>query len=276
MIMHTNSMLLKEKKLTTADRHMSKFKKKYNFVPDANNRNTGQITVDGRQYPVDLDINNPFINTNSGVFPRNTITDLTPGDKQGKIFIDKNFMKLKPKQSNAVLQHEIGHNRLHSLSSNTPNLIKNAEHIGSIDSQAGAYARAVHYIDPDTPKKTAKKFIRDSVLDDAKDYKKRAKKVPENIKKSRGEMYSYMKKYTSPENDHINQREFEADRYAANHSGHPVTGASGKSQLKRGLRNLYKQQKDNWYNRYAQTVDYEKRSKALNDKRIADYPLYKQ
>lgn len=289
--------VIERKKLTTTDRHMSKFKKKYNFVPDANNKNTGQITVDGRQYPIDLDINNPFVNTINGDLPRNTITDLSPGDKQGKIFIDKKFMNLKPKQSDAILQHEIGHNRIHSMSSNTPNLIKNAEHMGSVDTQASGYARAAQQIDPNVPKKAVKKIIRDAMLDGGKDYKKRAKNVPENIKKSRGEMYSYMKKYTSPENEHINQKEFEADRYAVNHSGHPITKVSGKSQLKRGLRNIYKQQKNSIskhpqryipdgidmspleYNRrihVAQTADYEKRSKALNDKRIAEYPLYKQ
>ena len=114
--------LMLEKK-TREEYAVDKFKKRYKFEPDEPGSKTGTITVNGEKHRVDIDHNKYLMGketidpvTGKGVeyaqIPRYTSTDLT----SGKITLGKEyFSRVKnQKRRDAVLNHEIGHKKLHS------------------------------------------------------------------------------------------------------------------------------------------------------------------
>lgn len=119
----SNDNLFTEK-ATTEQYRLSKFKQRYHYDPTAKN-----IVVNGETYKVDLD------NYKSGTMQvkdskgnqvttiRQTAADLQNSDPV--IHFDENFFKLKnPKRMDAILQHEIGHTKMHSLDTDSPHMDK--------------------------------------------------------------------------------------------------------------------------------------------------------
>lgn len=106
--------IIMEKK-TREEYAVDKFKKRYNFKPDKPGSKSGTITVDGNEYDIDIDHRKSLLNRDNRVEPRSTSTSL----KSGKIALDDTFFKniKNQKRRDAILNHEIGHVRLHSAKS---------------------------------------------------------------------------------------------------------------------------------------------------------------
>ena len=87
------------KRLTRERRNIDKFKKRHKF-DSVNNT----ITVNGEKYKVDLNLD------------KNKDTQSVVGkNKQPEIQFNRKIFKLKPKQTDAVLQHEIGHSKMNMI-----------------------------------------------------------------------------------------------------------------------------------------------------------------
>lgn len=185
------------------------FKKKYKFKTDGNNPNEGYITVDGKTYQVVLDADIP------------TCADANV------IYLDKTFWKLKnPERRAATLQHEIGHIELgHSTGTDNwggntytmfinnpskyPKLIKAA--IECMKKDPNFDKNQIDLIEQDPNKffgnfnYTISMYLmnhRDQILAIANGGTRGISNASRYIPKN------------AP--DHLNPKEFEADRYAAN------------------------------------------------------------
>ena len=281
-----------ERRLTPVDRHLYKFKKKYNFVPDKDDRNRGTITVDGKDYPVELDINSKTMVTDDGqTVPRQTAHEIT--SKKGTIHLDKNNFRMNSKRSDAMLQHEIGHAKMHNFHPESKLRMRNAAHPDIVNTHAGTVSNITYYGVNSPFIQRQKHQLRKAINDeyDTPEYRSKARSAGKDQYNSRQKMFNHMRQYDGTISLHQNPLEYEADRYAANHANHG-SQSNGASQVKRALRQVYKyarqdadkQLKDySPHNRKAiaavnnkvSSNDYNARSKALNDQVIANYPLYK-
>ena len=114
---------LMEKK-TREEYGVDKFKKRYDFKPDAPGSKRGTITVDGEKHKVDIDHKkltrkSARMDRKSGKIvgdediPRTTSTDMYSGEiALGPEY----FTRIKnQKRRDGILKHEIGHKKIHSL-----------------------------------------------------------------------------------------------------------------------------------------------------------------
>ena len=241
-----------------------KFKKKYDYDPK-----TKTIKgPDGERIEVDIDIKNPKMKVKN-IFGGDTDSDRkTSSDKLSKtpkINLDYRFFKYKnQKRRDAVLQHEIGHTKLHSLNTSKSNLktkSAGADIINEIiDDMGKNYVRNKAATEDEVKKmkergslkirkdQMTRKYEKD--MDENKESSKLRNSAYEKFKKDE-EDYKYFKprksntdeqnkkenrrKPASMTDPHASVKEFEADRYAAN--------KAGSSELKKALREGYKMNK---------------------------------
>ena len=258
------------------------FKKKYNFEPDKPGSDTGTITdKEGKKYRVDME-KSSTMDVSGYEVPRQTAADLN--DEEGKINLDKNFFKLKGsnkgERRDAMLQHEIGHQKLHNMNPNNTmvedknrnmkvfkstikNMIKDQTD-GIVDiSRKGSddEKRTVHDVRKDIYDNYGAKEYASSI---------RATKQERN---QREKDHSAAKKFERP-GIHMNAEEYEADRHAANRTSESAT--------KKGIRDFYKNNyrdiKDKNVRKYLKkvgTADTQQRSKALKDPDMRRANTYK-
>ena len=260
------------------------FKKKYNFKEDKPGSNTGTITVDGKTHKVDMKKSSTAKIGDQEV-PRQTANVMTGNDR--KILLDKNYFKLKGSHNNerrdAILQHEIGHGRLHGVDSDKDKkstkvfkdtITKNTKDQSGLDISKikKCYGVSGHNL---------RKTIYDN--NGAKDY---VKDMDKSKIKDREAAYSKAKKYEKSA-AHANASEFEADRYAANRTS--------ERAVKKGVNNAYRLAKQDKsiksanglknkddiknvrkYINNTQATDMKQRSKALKDKDLRDEKIYKK
>lgn len=220
-------------KATTEQYRLSKFKQKYHY-----NDKDKTIVVDGEKYKVDLDKYKSGTMTvrdkdgkSVGVSIRATSAELAQGDPI--INIDRNFFKLKnSKRQDAILQHEIGHTKLHNVNPDN-------QHINSDAMSPIAYEQTFNtqyrnlkkqYGDFFT-KEEMYKIVKESIPPKSAYVQKMRNSELEQ--KMRTEMINYAKKYEKTnKSEHANVDEFEADRYAAN--------KTSAKDLKRAVREVSK------------------------------------
>ena len=272
-----------------------KFKKKYKFVPDKPGSNKGTITINGEKRHVDMG-KSSMVNFGGQDTVRQTAADIN--SKNGDILLDKNYFKLKnQKRRDAVIQHEVGHTKLHSVRGDSnvadPRSFspknrgvarRNAYNGGKENLESmGKETLKMFGIDPSS--KSTRKMLNDN-LDDAmgksdKKYNERSKKNP--YRKEREELLKQAGKYRSKSSSHANEQEFEADRFAANRAGaknlkagvREYTNKNKKTYKNmKGLSNDQKKQLIKNYNK-VNAIDQKARSKALKDKKLRDAELYK-
>lgn len=223
---------------TKAEYGERSFKKKYDFIPDKPGARTGTILVDGKRQRVDFDKTKDIDataldGTEKGKIIRQTKSDII--DDDSTITLDNHFFRLKGSNKNqrrdAILQHEVGHTRLHPLSANSSTLDKSKStplaHKQSLDAAIKSFG-----IDPDEflDKETRKDLNRAT---GSEQYKKMS--LRNSSKEARTERNKGIKaasKYVKKDNPHSSTIEIEADRYAANRTS--------PSALKRGVREYAK------------------------------------
>ena len=247
----SNDNLFTEK-ATTEQYRLSKFKQKYHYDPT-----NKTIVVNGETYKVDLDnykSGTVPIRNNDGSICRNangkvacTIRHMSVQTSSDDpiITFDEDFFKLKnTKRMDAMLQHEIGHSKMHSMN-------PKSSHIDTsiISSEQFAEFVKTNWKDVEdqitenfkdimgrVPTREEKKWIQEQT----QDYFERRKKeymqlsTDDSKKKIRDDMIKIARKYEKRlESSHANTKEFEADRYAANRTS--------EKDVKRAIRDSYKQ-----------------------------------
>lgn len=246
-------------KATTEEYRISKFKQKYQYDPKKKT-----IIIDGEKYRCDLDNLSSKkakiepLNPNSETIDR-TICITTTGD-ESTVILTKDFFNLKnPKRSEAVLQHEVGHSKLHSRNPKNPHLNKEVfskevydDAINELfDEGYREFCKTMkeycieNKIDPKyyhkmVDSKIVKAFIMKKIQKVYPMSKFEAKKMDKHAIKStvRSDMRKAFKEYEKKELcDHANVDEFEADRYAAN--------KTSTKDIKKGVAELYKNQRKN-------------------------------
>ena len=226
------------KRLTSEQRRLYKFKKKYDFQPES--KYIGTINVNGRRQKINLDT---FHN-------KEIITNI--GDDNAQISMDRSSFKMKPKRTAALLNHELGHAKMHytrSTSKVGDKRFGNEKYIRT---------RGEQYRGNDLEKFILSKYDRGYLL--------QSYKVDPEFKKKHEDIYNYMNKKYTDYSHNVDPLEIEADRYAANQVG--------KANVKRGLRNYNKLMRKNDKNK-DQSKAVEIRSKALDDPKIASSDIYK-
>lgn len=224
-------------------RALDRFKKRYDYDSD-----TGTISVDGKLYKVDIDINHDYIcvKTNGRNIWKVRETGVDPNDNS-KIILDKDFFKLKNgRRRNTVLQHDIAHSKLHTTKAPVDNeedtpidktkmsnevLKYNAlrkgsrvyrDYIRQGKSPSEAQKQAVNVATAERDNDNAKKYREIQKLNMNKDAIDEREKTFKHARKLADDLNT---KYN---NGHLNGLEIEADRYAAN--------KSNEREVKRGLR----------------------------------------
>lgn len=289
-------------KKTQVEYRMEKFKKKYHYDPQKKT-----INVNGETYRVDLNTNKKTIEIvdkdgNKTQVYRQTMAELNSDDPV--IYLDENFFKLKnAKRQDAVLQHEIGHTKLHNMNSKNPHLdTSNISPEIYLEILQSTYKEAVITAGykPQDISSSDKRIIIDALrkqLPEKDQYVQKMSKDQLKVK-MRQEMIQILKKYEKNSASHANFKEFEADRYAANRTS--------KKDLKKGVREyakkattdkaVRKQLQFSGYddtdaklkggknsyvdvfrkqNNKQNTTDYNQRAKALNDKKVEASKVYK-
>lgn len=258
-----------------------KFKKKYHFVPNSPGSSEGTIKVNGEQYKVDID-------------------SKVSKSKSDAIGLDKKFFNLKgshdSERRDAVLQHEIGHQKLHTVNSNgskidtknrsqkmfrntVDNSIKNSLGVDLNTDANEAMRRSchgkslIHRLSNQMSNGQAREFIYKNISNEDEFLAN----TSEEDQKRRDKDFETAKKYEKPECNHVKAEEFEADRYAANRTS--------KSAVKKALSNSNKlskkesrkdlSEKDKKKLSIEAEEDYKQRSKALKDKDLQDAKTYK-
>ena len=278
-----------------------KFKEKYNFKPtDPKNPDKGTITVDGKTYNVDMGNTITVSDPHSGaIIQRQTAASL---EENGIIIEPKSFFSLKnQKRRDAILQHEVGHLKLHNITANKEVIDGSVMTAKTIDSVLrNTILDQIETLCTYGGTTMSQKDKEDMIKDKMKELKSLKKKYIRNIpntdknkKRLRDEARDILQKYAKGQ--HANTTEFEADRYAENQvpGGH-ITKAARETykynkkhdklmtldEYRRMFNNLDPGNKEN--NKMATKVyhqmkssrskveqnDMNRRSKALKDKEI--------
>ena len=232
-------------KASSMEYNIRRFKQQYKFDPK-----TSTIEVDGKRYKVDMNIHQAMLQTKDPTYgipvsePRLIGANITSNDDP-KIVLTQDFFRLKDDSRRAaILQHEIGHTKLHS------------------------FVPGYKYTDTS---KISKKMIMDEINRQLKEIEKAymksrmsASDIEDSIKMTRGYLVDnidqkYLKTSTATKleseiradartaahkalpkhnpqgasTSHLNVQELEADRYAANRTS--------EKAVKRGLRESFKQ-----------------------------------
>ena len=217
-------------KKTREEYAKKRFKEKYDFKPDKPGSSRGTINIDGKRQKVDIgNSNTTIMSDGKTVSPRQTGAWIT--NKDPEIVIANEFWKTKNnKRRDALLQHEVGHTKLHSL------------HPDSKTAKPGSQSKVVrdNYIDTILRQNGAAdddefRGAVSEIVPGKDGYKENDKKYTTNGNKKMTRQQSF--KYADSEakkssnNFHTNGMELEADRYSANRTS--------EKQLKRGLRDYY-------------------------------------
>lgn len=219
---------------------LSRFKKRYHYDP-----NKKTIIVDGETYKTDLDnYKSPYIvirDKNGNPYKKLRTTSTTKIGEEPEIFLDKSFFNIKTKKrQDAVLYHEIGHSKLHNIDPKNPHLDKTLI-------SPSAYMQILNVEYKEICNELKRKYGVDEICaEDKKEiFSSVRKSLPpkdEYVKemtesqlrsKMRAEMMRVAKRYVNQDkNNHMNIKEIEADRYAAN--------KTSESSLKKGLNDYQK------------------------------------
>lgn len=238
--------ITESKGLTREQRHEYKFKKRYKYK-----NNT--ITVNDEKFNVDL-------------VDRKKQTKSFINDPNGKINISKELFKLKPKEMDAVIQHEIGHSKMHYINSSST--------VGDKRFASPKYILqlSVQNLINRGEEPTVSNINREANRHFGKDYIKQIKNVDPRFQDTRNKNYTKMIKYTNYLSS-SNPMEFEADRYAANRTG--------KKHIKRAIRHAHKIEKKTYPKNKLRQLNkirmdnYQRRSKSLDDDFISSSNIYK-
>ena len=237
-----------EEKATRDEYVMRRFKEKYKYNPS-----DSTIEVDGKRYKVKFPSKSGVmtIDNNSGVGPnrvamQNRMSMDTVLNKDGAIMLDETFFALKDdKRRDALLKHEIGHSKLHSTMpgykhTDTSKISKEMI-INEIDTQCknteDTIRKAFGNEYSDELINDYMKSTRQQLLDSVKGYMA-CSTASEAQSKIRADARKAANKYVPKQRDdgvdrsHASAKEYEADRYAANHSN--------ERSVKRGIREFYK------------------------------------
>ena len=229
-----------EEKATQMEYAMRRFKDKYKFNPK-----DSTIEVDGKRYKCNLDINKPIVyiqadpedpNTHKAA-PRTTCFVQT---KNGEFILDKNFFRLKnDKRRDAILQHEVGHSKLHNkVPDNTTadrSKISKTMIMNELEKQEDmlfkTYMRSGLMSEKES--RGYVKMFHDNTMRDLNKYinMSTASEMQDKIRaKAREAANKYVPKYRNDgiDRSHSNPEEFEADRYSTNRTN--------ERDFKRGLR----------------------------------------
>lgn len=254
-INESGDSIFTEKK-TREQYRMEQFKKKYNFEPDDNgksgkNPNRGYITVDGKKYHVDIG-NSNYVVLNGTIYPRETEASLLSDE----IILSEEFFKLKNNnRREGILQHEIGHQKYHSILGDMKNLDEESISdeafksivkglLNSEGMQLCLSEEEFNELLNETLKKlknnrkmylkkgSNNKYDKSKILADIKRLIKKENPDKNSKAETRKELISYIDgKYTS-KIPHNNTNEVEADLYARN--------KVGKKDFKKGLKEFGK------------------------------------
>jgi hypothetical protein len=225
-----NDYVVLQEKKTREQYAREKFKKKYNFKPDKPGSDTGTITKDGKTYKVDIGKSKKVkihdLTGEKTIADRRLQADIA--DKDSSIILDDRYFKLKGsnhgKRRDAMLSHEIGHQNLHNVNSDNKTVDKkNRSH--------SVYASTLHATLKDSNNPYSEEDIKKSLK--AQNFDKDNLGSAEEQKR-RDKALQAAKKYEKNK-EHHNAVEYEADRYAANHTS--------EKDVKRGIRNTYKMYK---------------------------------
>ena len=196
-------------KKTREEYSRERFKDKHNF-----DKKTGTIEVDGKRVKVDMN-NSKTMNVNGSVTPRQTAANVY-SDKP-EIFLGREFFKLKnDKRREAILQHEIGHTKMHGLNPKSNMLNKDFISEKNVNGLAQSMFQQLTgddlgKVDEDTRREFMKQINEELKIGE---YLKH--KTADNLtRQERNKLFEKIKsKYEK--DGHTNATEFEADRYAAN------------------------------------------------------------
>lgn len=239
-------------KATSVEYSLRRFKQKYKYDPKSST-----IEVDGKRYKVDLNINQSIIHikdpdTGQTIsMARQICADDTSKDDP-KIYLDKSFFQLKHDDRRAaILQHEIGHGRLHStvpgykytdtskisremvmneLNDQCKRIYDRYIKMGMSKEDADSNTKMVRgilagQIDEEYLKSSTASEMQSKLRADARKAANKAlpKHLPQNI-----------------DVEHINAKELEADRYAANRTSEKAVKRGLRETAKRGRKSMDK------------------------------------
>lgn len=291
----TTLIALNEKK-TREEYARRSFKKKYNFEPDEPGSAKGTIRdKDGKKYKVNTDPGNVGYGIRVHV---PTSAEIMGDAKDSNINLDKNYFKLKGshkgERRDAVLQHEIGHQRLHNTDADNKTVDKKNRTMEVYKNVVRGVTKDNSNLDvaDDNAIKSVganPHDVRKAVYDQNDAAKKYAKTVGSKEDRKRRNADLETAKRFEKNAPHANAYEFEADRYAAN--------KTSEKALKRGVRNatkLSRKDYDKTYNMLtmgygdeegrkkfkkdsnkAIDIDSRQRSKALKDPDMRKAKTYK-
>ena len=269
-------------KKTRDEYRREQFKTKYNFKPyDKTNPNEGTIRVNGKTYDIDMGKSKLIEDSYGDKVERETQSETDTG----KIWLDNNFFKLKNnKRRDGVLNHELGHLKMHSIDPYADHTDKNfitMTQYGNDRRDAFRYEVKKRKLEKVT------KQDRDSInkqldyLDSFEDYPKIAKNNSKNnkISKERDKVVNHIRKYENPKHRHLNTTEFEADRYAANKTSSKDFKKALRETSKHTFNNYKKENKlskeEILRRRKKDELDNKVRNTVLKDKILKDSKIYK-
>ena len=213
------------------------FKKKYKFIPDKPGARTGTILIDGKRQKVDFQ-KSDYMHIKNIPGEKQKMyrqTSATFTDKDGLINLDRNYFRVKGSKSNqrrdALLQHEIGHNRLHNYHPESKVVDKNRMSPLTQKKTIDAVYGNVGVKPSDINKEYYSAYK--SYMNYDKTNKDILKNTPKENRQLRNKGIKDAEKYIpSKFNTHLNTQEIEADRYSANRTS--------ESAMKRGIKNCYR------------------------------------
>ena len=231
-----------EEKATRDEYVMRRFKDKYKYDPKS-----GTIEVEGQRYKVVLPDKSgiEYIDNPTGFGPKQvasaSVTRMDTINKNGALHLGPEFFALKDdKRRDAILKHELGHSKLHSTVAgykytDTSKISKEMV-INEIDLCCRLRRDAINKMNDGKDSYITNDYIisiHENMRSNLSDYVK-CSTASEMQSKVRADARKAANKYIPKNIDdgvdrtHANAMEFEADRYAANHSS--------ERHLKRGLR----------------------------------------
>lgn len=214
-------------KKTKLQYSVAKFKKKYDYDPK-----TKTILLDGKRVKVDIG-NSLTVKVGDQYIPRQI--GAIVGDADDVIILDDGYFKMgNQKQRDAILGHEIGHLKMHKMTTGKDNLL-NPKFINRKVIESMISNQFVG--NPILTQKDIKTIV-DSVIDDPQIQQLLGKKVNDTeFEKIRNQVFKQMDKYIKgSKNSHLNYAEIEADRYGAN--------STSEKDMRKGLAKMYKFAKD--------------------------------
>lgn len=263
-------------KMSRDDRARDKFKKKYNFKPDENDKygNHGTITVHGKEVPINMSkstyisgktgksiSNKEKVSSNDNSITRRQ--SAVANDKNNTITLDKNFFKLKNQdRRDAVLNHELTHRNFQSPSADDD---KRVGEIRKAYMKKGIdyfkHKKGMSDIDIYTNLGRIRASIDEAFLNN-KPYKSTNTERSEAFKK-------VSSKYNDPKLYHLNGLEKEADI-----GGAKATSTKTMTKALNEMNKLYRKDDNNKKANTGRAREFELRSKSLKDSENKNIDYY--